>query len=218
VTYNIKSKIAKLLSLAHDEGATEHEAARAMELATALMMKHNISENELPTDQKPKMGYSEYNEWDKKWHKYAMAAVCQLYSVKSLVSREKIRFAGRLDNIDVAEQTYKFICEQVERLYKVDLPRGMSKSDRAQFRRDFKIMCANRVYQRAQEIVKNLEKKAPEMTGSVVNARKQLMDEVNEFIGAVKYRKSRAVKVNASLGSTLGYKAGDNVRLNWEVR
>jgi hypothetical protein len=197
-----------------------------MELASALMLKHNIQENEIDTGDKPKVKRGDWLDFDVKWKSWVTHAVDKLYSVRGVQMGDKIQFVGRLDNIDAAEQTYVAVCNQIERLYKTSLPRGMSQQDRAQFRRDFKMSCAIRVNARATEIVQNLMKDeiAQQATGStalvVIEARKQLDQEIDVFFHeiGVRSRKARPTRVNVSRGSIEGFRAGDKVQLNRSVR
>jgi len=225
---SIHDKIAKLLAFANDKRANESEAANALKFATALMLKHNISEDEIRKNDGPKVCRGDEFEMDKKWKEY-VSYTCQLmYSVKGLWYGDRFVFVGRADNIDAAQQTYAFICDQVETLYKQTLPKGMSKSERAQYRRDFKLNCAIRVWTRANQIMKELMKSDQEAiaaTGStalvIVNKRRELEDEIEDFfqeMGTTKKKQSRAISVKTSRGGADGLKAGNNVQLNRSVQ
>lgn len=219
-------KIAKLFALSNDAGATENEAAQALRLATALMLKHNISEDEIRKNDAPKVCRGIEMEIEKKWHEVVSWAVQDLYSVKSLWLNDTFVFVGRADNIDAAQQTYVMIVDQIEMLYKQSLPKGMSKQDRAQYRRDFKQACAVRVQYRAREIVNSLmrdEQTAQAATGCtalvIINKRKELEQEIDDFFEeiSIKKTKSRGVSVKSSQGAADGLRQGNNVQLNRRV-
>lgn len=223
MTDNIREKIKKLLALANDKGASENEAAVALEFATKLMMQHGIEQSELK-DMKAEVLKGDLLNFDKRWHENIGRTASKLYGVKPLFYGHDFRFCGRADNIDAASQTAVFIAEQIEELYKAHLPRGMSKGERAEYRRDFKFACSMRVYARACDIVENLETKDNVVAQGctalvVVEHRKQLEIEVDDFFEkiGVKMRRARSLQVNVSAGGVAGHKAGDQVRLQKKV-
>lgn len=221
---NIKEKIKKLLNLGNNAGATEAEAERAMEMASALMLKYNITiEVDADTDQIKVMqsgiameGFSEA------WHTTLASAAATLYACKVIrYPNYGVRFVGRADSIDATEQTYRYLIEQVETQYKLNLPRGMTKSDRAEYRRTFKFACSQRVWTRAQKIMeqfRNNDAKALEYTGSralviVASIDKQLK-ECQEFMDTLDLKKARSVTRRMGSGTHDGLKAAEKVNLN----
>lgn len=217
----IKDRIKKLLNLARDKGASEHEAARALELATALMIRHGIEAKDV--DDTPKLGSGAFLSLDDRWHWFAARAVATLYGAIPLFSskRNGFAFVGRLDNVEACEITLAYVVDQIEQLYKVALPAGLSKSERSDFRRTFKQACALRVLNRAVDIVATFEEKGmPECTALVVqDHRKTLQQEAHDFVmrqAGVKARNT-SLSVKVSAGSILGHLAGDRVKLNREV-
>jgi len=68
----IREKIKKLLAVAEGQ-ANEHESARAMELASSLMMRHGIDRESL--GEKPTVGEGSYFPIDYKWHRTTAQAV-----------------------------------------------------------------------------------------------------------------------------------------------
>lgn len=217
----IKDRIKKLLNLARDKGANEHEAARALELATALMIRHGIEAKDV--DDSPKLGTGSFLDLDNKWYEFAARAVATLYGTIPLFSHkgDGFQFVGRLDNVEACEVTLVYIIEQIEGLYKAALPKELSKSDRSEFRRTFKEACALRVLSRAEEIVSAFEEKGTsDCTALVVqDHRKTLAQEAHDFVmgqEGVKTKKTN-LSVKVSEGSILGHLAGDRVKLNQEV-
>lgn len=227
------NKIAALLAVgSKNSGATEHERDNALRLATALMLKHNISESEVrKAEDSPRITRGDQYEADLAWKERVVWAIEVLYTVRSLwFSNERFLFIGRADNIDAAQQTYDMLTAQIEVLYKQCLPKGMTKADRARYRKEFKFAAASRVYFRARLIIEQLktsDEAAQSATGStalvVVNQLQQLENEVNEFLEETskgsKPMKSREVTINyGNRGAQDGFRAGDKVQLNRQVR
>lgn len=229
MAHNIAEKIKKLLRLAQaNSGATEAEAAAAMEMAAALMTKHNIEvslDDDLPKgarqgDMKP--GY------DEDWHYQCANAVSTLYSLRYLFKRRAglIGFVGRPDNIEAAHILLDFLIGEVERQYKLNLPRGMTKADRANYRKTFKFACARRLAERAWAIIDTLRRddtRALAQTGStalvVVQSIDQMLAEADELIrGMTNIRQVRLTRPRATgLGTLQGRRAGDNIKLNQQL-
>lgn len=222
----IHEKIKKLLRLANNSGATEAEAANAMQMASALMLKHNISVD-LSEDGEIKIirGETVVEDCSETWHRVCATTVALLYSCRVIVMNGGgFEFVGRTDNIDDCNQTLPYIITQVELLYKMALPRGLSKSARADFRKTFKMACASRCHRRAYEIMeqmRNDDAKALEYTGStalvVVKNIDAMRKEADEFMGTQKLRNLPAVRQRFGSGTLAGHRAGDNVQLNRRV-
>lgn len=226
---SIKDKIKKLMALANNAGATEHEAAQAMEMASALMIKYNI---ELPAEESNEVvqGPTVFMGFEEHWHTIAGQAAAYLFMCKVVTNMPRGRgfyFIGRPTNIEMAVDTFDSLLKQIERLYKEHLPKGLSVTERANFRRTFKFSCANRVYARSVQIVENFKKTGlPEIEHSkstalvVVDSIQQQIEEVRIFMQTkceglvVSPIKSRA----AGLGTSAGRLAGDRVKFAKEVK
>lgn len=223
----IRKRIEALLRLAGDAGANENEAASAMAKAAALMAKHGI-EVSLEDQEAIKRGDFVNVDLDLKWHRVISQAVAYLYPVKPILwtnyvnGREVIgwKWVGRPDVIDVAAITMDWLCRQVERLYKECLPKGMTKSDRAEYRRTFKIACAERVFTRAYYLrcaLNEDDKVAMEATGQNALVLKDHFEQENAKIKAemdkmdLSSKKARPTKVG--IGTRWGQAAGDLVKL-----
>lgn len=227
---NIKDRIRKLLNLANNKGATEAEATSAMEMASALMLKHNIQVDPETDELKTTRGNPVLGGYDEPWHITCSSTAALLYSCLNVVhdrGTNGYSFVGRPENVEMAGETMLFLIDQVEILYKQYLPKGLSKVDRAEFRRTFKQACAMRVYNRAWDIMeqfKNNDAKALEYTGSkalvVVESIKQQLDEAREFLTRdmpeVKTLVQRPKKYGS--GTLAGIDAGEHVELNRKVR
>lgn len=227
---NIKQKIRKLLNLANNAGATEAEAANAMAMASALMLKYNIEVTDEPDEQKVVRSDRYCVGYTESWHISCCSAAAMLYSCKNIVHNRGdsgYSFVGRANNVEMAGETMLYIINQVEMLYKQALPKGLSKGDRAEFRRTFKQACAMRVVNRVWQILEDMKSsdaKAIEYTGSkalvVVESIKQQLQEAADFLKLTMPDlvplKSRPKQVGS--GTLAGIQAGERVQLNRKIQ
>lgn len=227
----IKDRIQKLFAVANDHAATEDEAATAMRLAMQLMLKYGIDESEVNrkagNTAKRKATTGNEVEADARYERVVAQAAAHLYGCRTVIysGLGKASFIGREENRGAAEMTFRFLLDQVEALYKVALPKGLTKAARAEFRRTFKEACALRVHRRAEAMVEEMETNnaaAVKATGStalvVVAHRKELEQEVAEFMEAQNYRTSRRTTFRGGSGTAAGRAAGDKVNLHRQVK
>jgi hypothetical protein len=223
----MKEKIAKLLRLAKDKGATEAEAAQALAMASAMMAKYGIEVGleDLDGENAAVRGNWAYGRCTQRWHIEIASAVGFLYFCKPIIWRKEdaVRFIGRPDVVDAADMTYNWIVEQVERLYRECLPKGLTKAMRAEYRKTFKFACALRLKDRAGQILQTLQNDdvlALEATGStalvVKGARDAAIDAAEQLVKDE--TKDLALRhPNAGIGTRLGQAAGDLVQLQHGV-
>jgi len=228
---NMKVKVAKMLAIARDRGASEAEAATAMSMATKMMLLHGIKEAELQTSQEI-AGRSENVELDRDWQEIIAQAAGNLFGCMTLLTRDRIKgtpcfyYVGRPENHDAAKQTFNYLLDQVERLYKAGLPRGMVQSARAQFRRTFKYACACRIAHRARELVEEMKRgeHTTEVSGGtalvVQGYFDKLADEVDAFLAStgMKIRTKQARPRASGNGTAAGLAAGNAVNLRSALR
>lgn len=220
---DIQDKIRKLLSVSRDSGATEAEQAQALKLAQRLMLKHGITEVK-EENQEVDWG-NVIDDLDKKHHRTVAAGVAKLYGTQVIIDGKNFQFVGRPDTRDASEFTVNFICDQIDMLYRDALPKGMTKSQRAQWRREFKAACAYRVYSRMLEMVEELstdDEQAQAAIGCtalvVKNHYVALIEEVDAFLtGKTKPRKSRPTVFKNKEAMDKGRLAGNKVKINQEV-
>jgi hypothetical protein len=171
-----KAKIAKLMNMTVENGCSEDEQETAMAMAAGIATRLGI---ELSTIQaagaettKRKATRKVFNQVWKDHQVMAFQAAGKLYGCDVYTysgGKGGCYFIGREENIELAETTAFWLMRQVELLYKQHLPRGLSQSVRAQYRKTFKAACAYRVLQRAQELMFEMRTKdnvAREATGS----------------------------------------------------
>src|SRR5688500_9369454 len=76
----IIDRVRKLLALAKDKGASEHEAATAMAMASRLMMQHHIDHLDDDKEKaKAVFGSWCFIDYAEDWHKVIAASVAKLY-------------------------------------------------------------------------------------------------------------------------------------------
>lgn len=227
MTEAVVDRIKKLLRIGQvNSGATENEAAVAMQMASALMLKHGLEVN-LDDDNKVEGAVQgEFTKYDNDWQLQCAAAVGYLYSSRYVYKSgaKWVAFVGRPDNIAAAQHTWSYLCAEVERLYKRNLPKGMSQEDRANFRRTFKFACARRLAARAWAIMEELRQddvKAIAATGSRALVIVQSIDaQLAEADAMLKEAGTKIVKHKPradGLGTTMGRQAGNEVQLQNQV-
>lgn len=218
----IRDRIKKLFALARDKGASEHEAARALEMAQRLMMKHGINGNDLVDG--PPIGWGDSFALETRWQKILHGGIGHLYAVVSVETDGLgLQFVGKTENVEAAEETLKFIIDQVETLYKQSLPRGLDKKVRHEFRKNFKDGCALRIQERIRELVKTQttdNEKAAELGTTALVVRKhrdQLMDDTREFLKDLSLKERRPMKMKDGYGTQQGREAGSRVNIHKTV-
>ena len=211
----IISKIRKLLALAGNN-SNDKEAAQAMEMASRLMMQHGVEEAQVKDQPKPTLGFSQGHDNMKDFHRILAEAAADLMGCMSYWAKHTatIRFGGRPVNRQAAEELFAFMVLQVEALYKESLPKGLTQKERGQYRHTFKLAAANRVLDRAGEMVNYSYGTAN--TGStalVVQHRKELFEEILEFNKNRGTAKPTKTNYKHSEAAGAGWVAGGKVEI-----
>ena len=208
---NIHEKIANLLDLSRNN-PSEEEAAQAFNMARRLMLKHNIEEADL--GRTSSVEYQEGSGIDRDYYLLLSSGVSELVPARAIIftrgKKKQIKWAATNVNAQIADQMLIFWADQVEALYKMHLPSGMTKRDRARYRTDFKRNCAVGIIHRAREIKK--QQIADE-------GKKGTALEVEEFLGTQNIGKGRGMKIRHSgLGAAHGRQAAGSVQMQRGVR
>lgn len=217
----IHDKIRKLLAVAQGQ-ANEAESNSALAMATALMAKHGIDQSQLRNEPTGPIRGAWFN-LDGKYLRLLAQATGRLYGTVPLFDPDRgtAYFVGRPENIDASQDTLAFLIVQLESFYKAALPTGLTQSDRAQFRKAFKLSCAIRVYHRCVEIVEGLSQRDNKAAGTralmVLDHFKQLKVENDELLKGVKTRAARSITIRSSLGAAEGSRAGNLMEINRSV-
>src|SRR5215471_536800 len=175
----IVERIRKLLRLARDKGASENEAAVAMAKAQKLMLEHDISNVEEKVEEVAVRGDWRDADVDDKWVNLLSQAAAKLYNCRTvkrgMMGKYQVQFVGKPSNVLVAADTFEWLMEQVQALYKQGLRTfksqmggSLAQSTRGDFRRSFKEACALRVFHRAGEIVAASRNQIPDHMALVV--------------------------------------------------
>lgn len=223
---NIVERIRKLLRLARDKGASENEAATALAMAQKLMLQHDISNVEDEVEVKAVWDRNRVvgQGMDEIWHRSVVVSISKMFNCRH-VSYGKGKFGysfvGKPENIEVAELTFLWVCEQVEALYKEGLRTfrnqmgSLSKEVRGNFRSTFKEGCARRIQHRINEIVATARNEIPAHMALVVVD--QSLAEADDLLKGVTRMRSIKWK-QPGFGSGAGYNAGSQVKLRQEVK
>lgn len=219
----IHDKIRKLLRLARDKGASENEAANAMAMASRLMFQHNIehvSDEELASDPVRRGSWMGVDRGDK-WESIVAATVAKLYSCRHCVSGDDHQFVGKSANIQACQETFIWVCEQVEILYKEglrtfksELGGALDQRLRAEFRKNFKNSCAMTLWRRAGDIVAANRGNIPDHKALVIID--QSLEQADDLLKNLKKGKSLKVRTSG-LGSGAGQSAADRVKLQSDM-
>lgn len=223
MTDSIHDKIRNLLAMAEGQ-ANDNESEQALKLAHKLMMKHGIDQDALrPKSERPEVITGNDHEYEHRWQLICAQAAAHLYSVKPLIRTNHLKetfflFVGRSDNLQAAQDTTAYLMLQIEQLYRAALPKGMTQQQRARFRKEFKYVAANRVWQRCIELVDS----APTSTGTdlvIYNHREQLRAEIEDHLaGKVKAGKAfKDMSLKSDAAIIAGLAAGDQVDLHKAV-
>lgn len=216
------SKVRKLFALARDDAATEGEAANAMAAASRIMLEHNLSEADIGTATSEGPVWGDWSSAEfKPWAVWVAHAVGKLYSCKFVMVHKHgmYQFVGRKANTEACLETMRFLCEQIEELYKLELKRHGGRLDkrlRAELRQTFKEACAARVFRRASEIMA--------ANGGVIPDHKALVvvetmeEEAQALIDAARVKSKEVSLRRFGIGTGAGMAAGDQVRIRGEVK
>lgn len=159
----MKARIAKLLNMTVENGCTEDEQESAMRMAAGIAARMGISVDSVTpagaTAAQRKAIRKGLSQEFKIHQVLAAQAAAQLYGCDVYTysgGKGGLFFIGREENVELTEQTMFWLMRQVELLYKQSLPKGMTQSARAEFRKTFKAACAHRVYQRAVQLMREM--------------------------------------------------------------
>jgi len=217
----IRDRIRKLLRLARDKGASENEAAVALSLANKLMLEHNIEHvGEEEEETRVVHGSRMDVDRDERWESFIASATAKLFNCRSVMWKGTgaHAFVGRAENVAICEETFPWICEQVEALYKEGLKAfknevgGLNRATRADFRKTFKEACAIRIYRRVAEIVAANRGNIPEHKALVVID--QSLAQADDLLQKQGVSQGRALRrMRSGLGTGAGTAAGNSVKL-----
>lgn len=216
----IKERIAKLLRLARDAGATSPEAATALSKARELMLEHGIAEEDT-LEAQLRIIEGQTHEADHKWQRIVAWAVAKLMGVGNLVTFNKSHtwFVGRPDLVDAANQTFQYVCDQIDAKYQLalkDLSKHgtLDKSTRGELRKTFKQAAAMAVARQVELICS--QQPSNERALVVINQAAAAADDYIKERGVKPGRAMRAIATG--IGTGAGMMAGKSIKLQNEVK
>lgn len=222
---SVAVKIRKLLEMSIENGATEAEAETAMNMATMLMIKYGIDNPRINSD----IGEFVVDEAKKRepWLvnlTAATAILCGCDYFSRVGSKACFYVIIEQDgNRESAQALYDYLKTQVGFWYKVNLPRGLTKTKRAEFRRNFKYACAGRVRTKAREIVDQLKKYDGDETGRALIVSTHYENKLNDIAKWMEkkgycIRTTKSKKRTTTYGLVEGVVAADNIPLQGQLK
>jgi hypothetical protein len=216
---DVRNKIRKLLALAND-GTNEHVSEVAFNKARELMEAHGITEvgDDLESIAAHEGDYFCSN-MKQPWHSILLSHVGKLYGCKPLngggVNWGRHRYFGMTHQIEAAEETFLFVVDQIETMYKIALKAfdgGLTKSQRAELRASFKDAAASRVGLRIKKILdaRTSESRALVIINTVDDQFKAHMEEHGI--------RRREIVARPGFGAGAGFNAGGLIRIQKEVK
>lgn len=215
--------IKKLLNLANCSGANTNEAKLAAQRANELMEKHNIDKadvEKIPSGAQLKYDLVVVHQESsaiKAYKRVAFQSASKLFDLYFFTRTttdgiEQLIITGQGDECEAAGLLGKFFLKEIERLYKVNLPRGLSQHIRANFRKNFKLQCARELFGRITEI----KDYRPQSTALVCIDKHKKIEEWIEGKLALKSR--RKSKTSFGYGSIEGGMASSQIKIREEVK
>ncbi|MGI8492835.1 MAG: DUF2786 domain-containing protein, partial [Acidimicrobiales bacterium] len=119
---DVVERIRKLLRLAEDAGATEAEAAAALERASALLLRHNLSMDQVAVASGEGPPITEHpirTGWAGSWRGTLLGILARHTLCSPIVSRQgkvdTVIVVGRPANVQATHALYDWIAAQLER-------------------------------------------------------------------------------------------------------
>jgi len=229
---NVLDKIEKLLAMA-DKG-TLHEAETAAKMASKLLLKFNLSMDDIDTriDDKERAVTDELFEMGRIWKKAEGNWIQNLYSAVALTNLCKIilkpRYGssgskwtvlgkdiwviGRRTNVDMVH----FICQQLVPRIRTLESKGWSGYEgwdkRGKFRRGFLIGATVGVSQQLSAQLRQMRKEEPKLDALVIYNDKAVQEYVSNKWPNL--GKGRSGSTSSNDGYSQGKKAGSNMSIH----
>lgn len=217
---NTRAKIRKLLALGAD-GTNEHISRMAFEKAHELMRQQGITEVGEDSERIQVLAgdWMEGTLLKANWHKNLAGHIARLYGCSAVHAINEFeglhRFYGMRHQIEACEETFLFVVDQIEGLYKIALKAfdgQLTKMQRAELRASFKDAATLRVGVRISKILNNRQ---PEGTALVIVDT--VKDQINAMFEEEKVGK-KEIAVKEGFGSGAGFNAGGLVQIQKEIK
>lgn len=210
-------RVRKMLRLARDVAASEHEASSAMEMASRIMLERGLTEADV-AEPEELVCQSNPLEAPQTWH-VLVASCCgvlhaaRILHAKTQDGRSLAFFLGRRLNVETAEETYKFLTDQIQRSYesKVRELQWARAPRRPDFEETFKDAMAMRLIDRAWKIVEaNRLEIPPERALVLIDASLAAADDA---LRRTDIPQKEAPAASRGSGTGMGWIEGDRLRL-----
>jgi len=235
----IKKKIAKLLAMANDSGASEAEAQMAFEKAQEYLAEYNLNAEDVTNDLEHEDITDEaFTEQVREtWQITLRTATARLYFCKYYYSTGVLdenykkatehNYVGRPHNIAVAKSMASYLINTIKRLGEEHvLPIPGDKRTISGIRRNFELGCASKVTARINEKYREIERQDPgdyQITGTKHNLPALYKSELQLCNDHLKnqgvHLRSATTKRNVTNGAAYqrGRAAGESVSLNTQL-
>lgn len=210
-------KIRKLFALASNN-PNQAEADAALAKAMRMMAEQGISEDEVKETKSPIINGDLLGEeaYDLSIMGNAAAKLMGTLFVK--YGALGYRFVGRADNVEASVETLKYMMAELERHYKLALPKGLTQKERANFRREFKYTFSLRILQRVGDVISAMASESSTGSALVIHTG-NLQDEVREHMSdSLKTSKARPRRLTNAQAVGSAKVAADQVQLRKEVK
>lgn len=235
----IRDIVRQLLRLSQDAGATEAERATAAAKAADLMQKYAIEvEQDADTGEPVIRGDWVHGDWTEKWHEFVANGVAMIYGCrvvtgvgradgrKTRKAQGAFQFVGRPNDIEAAEETMRWLFEQIEAEWKNTLAiirsqpvwgqmhESQRKEIRCEMRETFKAGAGVRIFERAEAIMAAMRGETAKLAHDTSKALAIIDQNLAEADALLTDCKSLTIRAPTSgLGTKLGQMAGDRLEL-----
>jgi hypothetical protein len=203
------------------ESNNEHEASVAAGLAQGLLLEHNLTISDLSQITEEDSSIDEQSVESQRrlsaWRVSLCDGVAQAFGCQILIARSyrltSIRIVGSPNDIAVAQLTYEYLSEVIDKLTKKN-GRGYGRTYANSYRRGVVARLGERLYEDSKQNKEDLKEKATEVgTALVLRKEQNLTDHMSQYGGTYSSGKS-SIDYGAYAS---GYEDGESVSLNRQV-
>ena len=220
----IITKVQKILSRTSARGATEAEAATAMQMAHVLLAKHGLNMGDIQAAEdrsRAKEKPIDFESGNKiaDWEIKIMNATARLYFCSAIViNGNNLHMIGQRHNVVIASLMAEYFLSTIERLSKEMLLKGKK------YKKQWIIGCASRLEERIFEQLRNSKKQETQVENAenlpVLASMYKTHEDANRKYMQDKWGHSRAfnfksIKDSAAFKS--GREGGNKINLNTQV-